>query len=72
MVQVIRIPVRYHEDASLLFAHLGGVARPDTLLLESADIDSKKNTGCIAVLEAAAHPHSRTVVRPVGGVCVQP
>ena len=63
MVQVIRIPVRYHEDASLLFAHLGGVARPDTLLLESADIDSKKNTGCIAVLEAAARVtcHGQTV-----------
>lgn len=32
MVQVIRIPVRYHEDASLLFAHLGGVARPLSLI----------------------------------------
>ena len=63
MVQVIRIPVRYHEDASLLFAHLGGVAQPDTLLLESADIDSKKNTGCIAVLETAARVtcHGQTV-----------
>ena len=42
--------VTYHPDASALFAALGGTSRTDTVLLESADIDSKKNTACVAVL----------------------
>lgn len=49
-----RITVPYHENAAALFAHLGGVERTDTLLLESADIESKKNTACMAILRSAA------------------
>lgn len=45
--------VRYHEDASALFAHLGGLDAQDSVLLESSDIESKKNTMCVAVLTAA-------------------
>ncbi|MDO4928163.1 MAG: anthranilate synthase component 1 [Corynebacterium sp.] len=44
-------PVRYHSNAAELFAALGGTARSDAILLESADIESKKNTACMAVLE---------------------
>lgn len=72
-----RMHVRYHEDASALFAHLGGVARADTLLLESADIESKKNTNCIAIITAAARVtcmgHTVTVVAltPTGTALVE-
>lgn len=45
--------VRYHEDAADLFHHLGGTTASDSVLLESADIDSKKNTTSMAVLQAA-------------------
>lgn len=45
--------VRYHEDASALFAHLGGLDAQDSVLLESSDIESKKNTMCVAILSAA-------------------
>lgn len=45
--------VRYHEDAADLFHHLGGTSASDSVLLESADIDSKKNTTSMAVLQAA-------------------
>lgn len=43
--------VRYHTNAAELFAALGGTTRSDAVLLESADIESKKNTACMAVLE---------------------
>ena len=43
--------VNYHADASALFAALA--TEHDSLLLESADIESKKNVNCIAVLQAA-------------------
>lgn len=49
-----RITVPYHENAAALFAHLGATSRTDTLLLESADIASKKNTACMAILKSAA------------------
>ncbi len=49
-----RTEVVYHENAAALFAHLGATAKSDTLLLESADIESKKNTNCMAILNAAA------------------
>lgn len=45
--------VRYHEDAADLFHHLGGTSASDSVLLESADIESKKNTTSMAVLQAA-------------------
>lgn len=44
--------IAYCRDASALFHSL---ARPsDSLLLESADIETKKNLTCLAVLDAAA------------------
>lgn len=46
-------PVRYHEDASALFQHLDN-AGDDVVLLESADIASKKGLTSIAVLKASA------------------
>jgi anthranilate synthase component 1 len=46
--------VRYHENASALFEHLGGTRVDDSVLLESSDIESKKNTMCVAVVEGAA------------------
>lgn len=48
-----RRDLRYHADAAQLFAHLGGLERTDTVLLESADIESKKNLLCLAVLDSA-------------------
>ena len=43
--------IPYEQDASLLFQRL---AQPkDSLLLEAADIESKKNLNCIAILQAA-------------------
>lgn len=48
-----RRALRYHADAAQLFAHLGGLERTDTVLLESADIESKKNLLCLAVLDTA-------------------
>ena len=48
-----RRDLRYHADAAQLFTHLGGLERTDTVLLESADIESKKNLLCLAVLDSA-------------------
>ncbi|WP_128890721.1 anthranilate synthase component 1 [Corynebacterium pelargi] len=48
-----RTRVRYHSDAAALFAALGGIEAHDAVLLESADIESKKKTRCVAVLQAA-------------------
>ena len=43
--------IPYEQDASLLFQRL---AQPkNSLLLEAADIESKKNLNCIAILQAA-------------------
>ncbi|AEG85029.1 anthranilate synthase component 1 [Corynebacterium ulcerans] len=50
---VERRSVRYHEDAAALFAALGGTTASDSVLLESADVESKKNTMCIATLTGA-------------------
>ncbi|AZA12409.1 anthranilate synthase component 1 [Corynebacterium gerontici] len=50
---IARTPVRYHSDAAALFAALGGIESSDAVLLESADIESKKKTKCVAVLNAA-------------------
>ncbi|AWB82860.1 anthranilate synthase component 1 [Corynebacterium yudongzhengii] len=46
-------PVRYHADASSLFAHLGGVEATDSLLLESADITTKSGLNSVAVLSSS-------------------
>lgn len=45
--------VRYHEDASALFARLGGTSRTDTILLESADISTQSGLSSVAVLDAS-------------------
>lgn len=46
--------VRYHENAAALFAQLSGLDKElPVLLLESSDVESKKNTKCMAVLRAA-------------------
>lgn len=46
-------PVRYHEDASALFHALGGTSAESTVLLESADIQSKDGLQSVAVLESS-------------------
>ncbi|EEI63922.1 anthranilate synthase component 1 [Corynebacterium glucuronolyticum] len=46
--------VRYHEDASALFHALGGASARSSVLLESADIQSKEGLQSIAVLKASA------------------
>ncbi|MCS4535464.1 anthranilate synthase component 1 [Corynebacterium sp. HS2168-gen11] len=53
MVVTTARTVRYHDDAAKLFAHLGGLHTSDAVLLEGADIASKKKTVCFAVLAAA-------------------
>ena len=51
---VISRSVRYHEDASSLFAHLGGTTADDAALLESADITTKNGISSLAVLKGYA------------------
>ncbi|WP_257161739.1 anthranilate synthase component 1 [Corynebacterium cystitidis] len=51
--RVIRRDVRYHADASSLFAHIGGTESTDSLLLESADITTKSGLQSVAVLDAS-------------------
>lgn len=53
MVVTTARTVRYHDDAAKLFAHLGGLHTSDAVLLEGADIASKKKTVCFAVIAAA-------------------
>ena len=48
-----RQEVRYHEDVSSLFAHLGGLDEQDSVLLESADITTKSGLHSLAVLKAS-------------------
>lgn len=50
---VISVPVRYHEDASDLFAHLGGTTADDSVLLESADITTRSGISSVAVLRGS-------------------
>lgn len=47
----VKHSVRYQQDAAALFHFLAD--DHNSVLLESADIESKKNTKCLAVLEAA-------------------
>ena len=62
--------IPYEQDASLLFHRLA--TAHDSLLLEAADIESKKNVNCIAVLQAALKVTCRgqrviaTPLTPVG------
>lgn len=51
--RVVRRDVRYHADASSLFAHIGGTDSTDSLLLESADITTKSGLQSVAVLSAS-------------------
>ena len=48
-----RVDVKYHADASGLFAHLGGTGATDAVLLESADITTKSGLQSVAVLAAS-------------------
>lgn len=48
-----RQAVRYHQDASSLFAHLGGTEAEGGVLLESADITTKSGLQSVAVLTAS-------------------
>lgn len=48
-----RTDVKYHADASSLFAHLGGTEAADAVLLESADITTKSGLQSVAVLTAS-------------------
>ncbi|RNE48105.1 anthranilate synthase component 1 [Corynebacterium alimapuense] len=50
---VITRQVRYHADASGLFAHIGGTAAQDSVLLESADITTRSGISSVAVLAAS-------------------
>ncbi|AKK12167.1 anthranilate synthase component 1 [Corynebacterium uterequi] len=50
---VARRDVRYHADASVLFAALGGTRRLDTILFESADITTKSGLNSVAVLASS-------------------
>ncbi|APT85729.1 anthranilate synthase [Corynebacterium aquilae DSM 44791] len=49
-----RRPVTYHDDASALFERLGGTTMDDSVLLESADIQSKVGLQSVAVLRGSA------------------
>ncbi|WP_394281782.1 anthranilate synthase component 1 [Corynebacterium sp.] len=51
--RVVRRDVRYHADASSLFAHIGGTESTDSLLLESADITTKSGLQSVAVLDSS-------------------
>lgn len=51
--QVITRNVTYHDDASLLFHCIGGTQEPDSVLLESADIESKTGIQSLAVLRGS-------------------
>lgn len=50
---VISLDVRYHEDASSLFAYLGGTVARDSALLESADITTKNGISSLALLKGS-------------------
>lgn len=50
---VITRSVRYHADASGLFAHIGGTSAQDSLLLESADITTRSGISSVAVIAAS-------------------
>lgn len=51
--QVTHLDVRYHADASNLFASIGGTDMTDAVLLESADITTKSGLQSVAVLGAS-------------------
>ncbi|MCS4492262.1 MULTISPECIES: anthranilate synthase component 1 [unclassified Corynebacterium] len=46
--------VEYRDDAAGLFQFLGATVRDDSVLLEGADIASKKKTTCLAIIRGAA------------------
>ncbi|GAB2516525.1 Anthranilate synthase component 1 [Corynebacterium atrinae] len=51
--QLITRNVRYHADASGLFAHIGGTHAQDSVLLESADITTRSGISSVAVIAAS-------------------
>ena len=60
--------VRYHEDVASLFAHVGGLEAPDSVLLESADITTRSGLQSVAVLRASLRVTcrgSRVTVQPL-------
>ena len=63
---VLTREVRYHADASGLFAHLGGTTTQDSVLLESADITTRSGISSVAVLTSSVRltctGHSVTAV----------
>lgn len=52
-IKILRHKLAYAEDASRLFAELGGTSRPHTALLESADVSTKSGLHSIAIVGAA-------------------
>lgn len=66
------VPVRYHSDASGLFAHIGGTTATDSVLLESADITTRSGISSVAVLSASVrltcqgHSVQATALSPSG------
>lgn len=51
--KVARVDVKYHANASALFAYLDGTTATDSVLLESADISTKSGLQSVAVLRAS-------------------
>ena len=51
--EVARVDVKYHANASALFAYLDGTTATDSVLLESADISTKSGLQSVAVLRAS-------------------
>ncbi|MXP50941.1 anthranilate synthase component 1 [Pantoea sp. SoEX] len=52
MVKIINVDVPYHDNPAILFHQLCG-SRPATLLLESANIDSKQNLKSLLIIDSA-------------------
>ncbi|MHA2790186.1 anthranilate synthase component 1 [Corynebacterium sp. S7] len=50
---VARREVRYHANASSLFAHIGGTESTDSVLLESADITTRSGLQSVAIVASS-------------------
>ena len=50
---VVQVPVRHHDNASRLFEHLGATTASDSVLLESADISTKRGVNSLMVLQGS-------------------
>lgn len=75
--RVFNRQVRYHRDASGLFAHIGGTTAQDSVLLESADITTRSGLSSVAVLDSSlrltctGHTVAVDVLSPSGEVFAQ-